>query len=141
MMAGGRCAALAAFYAQLSPASVGRVGEFYAPTARFVDPFNDVRGPAAIERIFVHMFTQVDAPRFEVSSIFETADEGVLVWVMRWGEHGRGGRIEGTSHVRFDVMGRVVEHRDYWDPTPSIYASIPLLGLVMRRIRRWLSAH
>jgi steroid delta-isomerase len=141
MTPGGRSAALAAFYAQLSPDSVARVGEFYAPTARFVDPFNDVRGPVAIERIFVHMFTQVDSPRFEVSSIFETADEGVLVWVMRWGDHGRAGRIEGTSHVRFDFLGRVIEHRDYWDPTPSIYASIPLLGLVMRRIRCWLSAH
>jgi steroid delta-isomerase len=140
MSASGRCAALADFYTTLTPESVGRVGQFYAPTARFVDPFNDVRGPAAITKIFEHMFRQVASPRFEVCSLFESADEGVLVWVMRWGEEGRGGRIEGTSHVRFDADGRVIEHRDYWDPTPSIYASIPVLGFVMRRIKSGLSS-
>jgi len=136
----GRCAALADFYTSLTPESVGQVDRFYAPTARFVDPFNDVRGPAAIGKIFAHMFRQVASPRFEVSSIFESVDEGVLVWVMHWGEGGRGGRIEGTSHVRFGADGRVTEHRDYWDPTPSIYASIPVLGFVMRRIKSALSS-
>jgi len=134
-----RASALAAYFERLTPASLADLGRFYGPDAHFVDPFNDVFGTVAIEKIFAHMFEQLDAPRFEVRSVFAQGDEAVLVWVMHWGLAGEGGRIEGTSHVRFDAGGRVVEHRDYWDPTTPIYASIPVLGAVLRRIKRCIS--
>ena len=38
-----------AFFENLSPADVATIGQFYAPQARFKDPFNEVRGLAAIE--------------------------------------------------------------------------------------------
>ena len=45
-----------------------QLGAIYAVDARFKDPFNEVRGLAAITTIFEHMFEQVDAPRFVVST-------------------------------------------------------------------------
>ena len=50
--------ALIAFYETLSPGSITRFAEFYAPDACFKDPFNEVRGVPAIKRIFSHMFRQ-----------------------------------------------------------------------------------
>ena len=57
--------ALLAFYENLTPAELGRFREFYSEDAVFKDPFNEVCGVAAIERIFAHMFRQVQSPRFK----------------------------------------------------------------------------
>jgi NAD(P)-dependent dehydrogenase (short-subunit alcohol dehydrogenase family) len=55
------------FYDGLAPESIARFPEFYSADAYFKDPFNEVRGVAAIQHIFSHMFRQVGAPRFIVS--------------------------------------------------------------------------
>jgi ketosteroid isomerase-like protein len=57
---------LIAFYNAFSAESVSRFPEFYSSDAYFKDPFNEVRGVAAIQRIFTHMFEQVAEPRFVV---------------------------------------------------------------------------
>jgi len=44
------------WYENLTPQNVHLVSEFYAANARFRDPFNNVWGIPAIQRIFEHMF-------------------------------------------------------------------------------------
>lgn len=51
----------------LSRESVARIREVYAPDVKFKDPFNDVHGLGAFERVFAHMFEQVAAPRFVIA--------------------------------------------------------------------------
>jgi steroid delta-isomerase len=45
------------FYEELSVDSVARFSDFYAGDAWFKDPFNEVRGLPAIQRIFSHIYT------------------------------------------------------------------------------------
>jgi hypothetical protein len=129
--------ALTRFYEQLTPASLAHLPELYTEDAYFKDPFNEVRGIDAIRRIFVHMFEQVDAPRFVVTERLADASSAMLVWEFRYG---RGQRIRGVSHLRFASDGRVAYHRDYWDAAEELYERLPVLGGVMRRLRRWLAA-
>ncbi|WP_227817840.1 nuclear transport factor 2 family protein [Nitrogeniibacter aestuarii] len=131
--------ALARFYESLTADKLSSITALYAADARFKDPFNDVVGVAHIERIFEHMFVQVESPHFEVTRCFDDGDAGVLLWTMHWGEAGSGGCIEGASRVSFDDNGKVVDHRDYWDPAESLYEKVPILGAVMRRIKRRLA--
>jgi hypothetical protein len=137
-------AALIEFYEQLSPQSVERFPEFYNSDAWFKDPFNEVTGVAAIQHIFTHMFRQVGEPRFIV--IDQVADErgAMLIWefhyrVRSWGG-GRPQVMRGVSHLRFDAAGKVNYHRDYWDTGEELYMKVPLLGMLMRGLRRVLAA-
>ena len=132
---------LARFYEALTPHNLSTIKVFYASDARFKDPFNDVVGVEHIQRIFTHMFKQVASPRFEVTGRFEDGATGVLLWVMSWGEGGAGsrGRIEGASRFVFDDNGKVVEHLDYWDPAESLYEKVPVLGGLMRCMKRRLA--
>ena len=72
--------ALIDFFHGLSPESVARFPEFYSADAYFKDPFNEVRGVAAVQRIFTHMFEQVAEPRFIVTE--KVVDDGgvILIW-------------------------------------------------------------
>lgn len=136
--------ALIRFYQELSPASVERFGEFYSEQAYFKDPFNEVRGVPAIQRIFSHMFGQVAEPRFVVTERVADAGGVVLVWefyyrVRRWGR-GETQVMRGVSHLRFAADGKVNYHRDYWDTAEELYMKLPALGTLMRGLRRVLSA-
>jgi hypothetical protein len=44
--------------------------------------------------------------------------------------------ILGASHLVFDAHGLVVLHRDYWDAAEELYEKLPLVGSVMRWLKR-----
>ena len=138
---------LIAWFETLSPDNLHRVGELYAAGAEFKDPFNEVRGPAAIENIFRHMFVQVAEPRFVVTSRFAgSPPEGgaMLLWEFHFGIRAplprRAMVARGATHLRFDGEGRVTLHRDYWDAAEELYAKLPLLGCLMRGLQRMARA-
>ena len=132
------------FYHELTPESVARFPEFYSADAWFKDPFNEVRGLPAIQRIFSHMFTQVDEPRFVITEKVVDAGGAMLVWefcfrVRLWG--GGGAQVmRGVSHLKFDASGKVIYHRDYWDTAEELYMKLPAIGSVMRGLRRAIAA-
>ena len=131
--------ALIDWFEHLSPATVDRVPDFYAANAEFKDPFNEVSGAPAIERIFRHMFDQVDDPRFVVTARFSGEDGAMLLWEFHFRTRGFGSQalcIQGASHLRFDAAGRIAEHRDYWDAAGELYARLPLIGAPMRLLLR-----
>jgi ketosteroid isomerase-like protein len=131
------------FYEQVSPGTQGRIDELYAPGASFKDPFNEVRGRAAIRRIFEHMFGQVHAPRFVVHASVAHGDTAFLTWTMFYRGSARSAdeqTIRGCTELRFDAMGQVSLHRDYWDAAEELYEKLPLLGAVLRAIKRRLMA-
>jgi len=129
--------ALIRYFHELTPESLARFPEFYTESAFFKDPFNEVRGTAAIQRIFAHMFERTVAPHFVVTEKLADDNSAMLAWEFRYGQ---GQRIRGVSHLRFADDGRVAYHRDYWDAAEELYMKLPVLGALMRWLRRRLAA-
>lgn len=137
--ADARVARVVAMFESITPADVSRLGEFYAGDARFKDPFNDVRGVPAIERVFAHMFVALNSPRFVVRDIVAEGDQCFLTWdfLFRFRRFSRDEQVvHGGSHLRFDAQGRVVLHRDYWDAAEELYEKLPGIGAFMRFLKR-----
>jgi len=132
--------ALIQFYNDFSPASVARFPEFYSDDAWFKDPFNEVRGIAAIQHIFTHMFTQVAEPRFIVTEKVVDANGAMLVWEfhfrVRLLGQGKAHVMRGVSHLKFTADGKVCYHRDYWDTVEELYVKLPLIGAVVRTFHK-----
>lgn len=138
-----RVQAVVTLFETLTPADLPALRGVYAADARFKDPFNEVQGLDAIARIFDHMFRQLDAPRFTVRDLVAEGDALFLTWDFDFrtgrpgaARAGRALRIHGASHLRFDASGRVASHRDYWDAAEELYEKLPVLGLLMRWLRR-----
>ena len=137
-----RVARVVALYDTLAPADLPALRGVYADDARFKDPFNDVRGLQPIRAIFEHMFRTLRDPRFTIDRAIALGDEGFLTWEFRF-EPRRGGaeiRIRGATHLRFATDGRIAEHRDYWDAAEELYEKLPLLGTLMRWLKRRVAA-
>lgn len=127
------------FFETISPTNVAQLSQIYTDDVFFKDPFNEVRGIEAVTPIFAHMFVQVDAPRFVVTTSVLQGDEAFLTWdfLFRMKRFARQEQcIRGATHLRFASDGRVCLHRDYWDPAEELYEKLPLLGAVMRGLKR-----
>ena len=131
-------------YEHLTPQSLDSLKACYAPQAQFKDPFNDVQGVERIAQVFEHMFTTVDAPRFQVTEQLVQGQQAFLAWefhfrMRRW-RKAQPQCVHGGTFLRLNVQGLVLEHRDYWDAAEELYEKLPLLGSLMRRLRNMGSA-
>ena len=128
------------FYETLTPQSVSQIADLYTDDARFKDPFNEVRGHAAIAHIFGHMFANLHQPRFVVTQRIVDGAQVFLVWEFRFRFQRFDSRTEqvihGGSHLQLAEDGRIADHRDYWDAAEELYEKLPLLGALMRYLKR-----
>jgi steroid delta-isomerase len=135
----GELERLVRFYQTLSEESLAQLPAIYAADASFKDPFNEVRGVAAITAIFRHMYEQVDEPRFDIDTRVLQGADAFLTWdfTFRMKRFSRERQcIRGATHIRFDAAGAVALHRDYWDAAEELYEKLPLLGALMRWLKR-----
>jgi hypothetical protein len=131
---------LATFFETLSPQSVAQLHTIYDAQAHFKDPFNEVQGLPEIERIFQHMYVALDQPHFVVTGQVVDGPQAFLTWEFRF----RFKRfdtttlqaVRGASHVVFNEQGMVTLHRDYWDAAEELYEKLPVLGGVMRWLKK-----
>jgi steroid delta-isomerase len=130
------------FYESFSPADVDRVADIYAEGAYFRDPFNEVRGPAALGRIYADMFVRLADPRFIILETVADEHGALMTWNMtfriRQWKPETVQTIHGATHLKFDAAGKITYHRDYWDTGEELYAKLPLIGPVVRLLRRKL---
>jgi steroid Delta-isomerase len=127
------------FFEHLKPEDLPQLGRFYAADTRFKDPFNEVVGVEAVAAIFGHMFANLDGPRFEVRDLIVQGDQAFLSWdfVFRMRRFNRAEqRIRGGSHLRFGADGLITDHRDYWDAAEELYEKLPVLGGLMRWLKK-----
>ncbi|MEK9803950.1 MAG: nuclear transport factor 2 family protein [Curvibacter sp.] len=128
------------FFETLTPESVQRFSQFYTEDAYFKDPFNEVRGIAPIQRIFSHMYTALHEPRFVVTGRIVEGEQVFLSWDFHFRfrnfKSGQAQVIRGASHLRLAADGRIRSHRDYWDAAEELYEKLPMVGGLMRWLKR-----
>lgn len=108
----------------------------FAENSYFRDPFQEVHGISGIITLFRHMYATLDHPYFEIIDVQGSDNGGYLRWVFYYNNDS----FEGVSHVLFGSDGKVISHIDYWDAASHVYEKIPLLGFILRRIKRRLKA-
>ena len=129
---------IARVFEQLRVDQLDVLAQVYAPQATFQDPFNRVQGLPAITAQFAHMYAKLHAPRFVVNEV--TSAQNHVGWIT-WDFHfalrkGASAQVvAGATRFVLDEQGLVIDHRDYWDAC-DFYATVPLLGAVVRRLKR-----
>jgi ketosteroid isomerase-like protein len=131
------------FFEHLQPSDVARIADIYTPDALFKDPFNEVQGTAAIEHIFAHMFEALDAPRFVINQQVVQGAQCFVTWdflfAMRRFEPHKTQVIRGASHLllrEYEDEWRIAVHRDYWDAAEELYEKLPVVGSLMRWLKK-----
>ena len=91
-------------------------------------------------RDYAQLFASLQQPRFVVTQVVEQGSQCFLTWEF----HFRFQRfapdqarcILGASHLLWNTAGQVRLHRDYWDAAEELYEKLPVVGALMRWLRR-----
>lgn len=113
---------------QLSPANISQFEDFVSNDVRFKDPFNDVKGDREVRKIFNRMLDDLPLHKFKALNRVCGHQSAMMQWQF-WPNKDKTLVIEGTSFIRFDSLGQVSEHLDYWDTSSELYAKLPVIGL------------
>ncbi len=138
-----RAAALDAYVALLegmSPERLGALTEHCAPDVRFQDPFNAVEGVERYRAVLEKMYEDVPEISFTVTHRALGEERAFIRWRFE-GKTKGGGRLDfdGASELAFDEDGKITLHRDFWDAAGALYETVPVLGAVLRMIRKRLA--
>lgn len=111
----------------------------YAENAYFNDGFLELEGREAIADYLARSAEHASALEIEIEEIVRS-DSGVYVrWMMRFTTSGgKDVHAPGISHLRFDVAGRILYHRDYWDASGALASMVPVVGPVLEAVRKRL---
>lgn len=133
---------LAAFYRDFGPGSYRQVETLYHADARFTDPVHSLQGAGAIARYFADMGENLLACQFEFTHALMAGDQAFVRWIMRLRHPklvaGRQIELAGMSRLRYQGL-LIIEHEDCYDLGAMVYEQLPLLGLLVRWLRRRLA--
>lgn len=127
---------MAGFLNGLSLAKLDHLGDIYSPAVEFHDPIHQTRGLAALRRVYESLLQPRENLAVTVTDAHGDEHTGFLLWTMRYQVRGRPHVITGTSHLKFAPDGRVAVQHDYWDASFAVYGAHPLLGWLMRGLKR-----
>lgn len=108
----------------------------------FEDPFQKVTGLAKVYAIFQHMFKTLHKPRFIVDEIISDKGSAYLRWTFSYQRSHKHPieKFTGVSRVQLLENGKVLSHVDYWDAGENVYEKVPLLGSLLRLIKKKIRA-
>ncbi|WP_421220524.1 nuclear transport factor 2 family protein [Aeromonas jandaei] len=131
-------------YQQLDKQQLHRLPEVYAEQVVFTDPAHRIEGLVALGDYFAALYQRLAYCRFVITSQQQQGRQAWLGWTMTFSHPRlRGGEpvtVEGATRLEFDEAGKVCQHRDYFDLGAMLYEQLPLLGPVVRTIKRRLGA-
>ena len=126
-------------YQALNKDNLDKLGLIYHQDILFRDPIHEVNGLGDLTEYFAHLYENVLSIDFDITDAFEQGDSAFLYWRMTFAHRKlKGGKnvvVEGHSRLT-QVNGLVLSHRDYLDAGEMLYENIPLVGSVVRFIKK-----
>src|SRR6056297_468949 len=131
-------------YQRLNRNNLDLLGAIYSEDVRFSDPAHSLNGLPALCDYFAELYANVDTITFDFAEPHVSGDQVFVQWRMRLRHPrlNRGGEVEvpGISCLHFADDGRVDDHRDYFDLGVLLYEQLPLLGSLVRAVKRRFAA-
>ncbi|MCK0746701.1 nuclear transport factor 2 family protein [Chromohalobacter nigrandesensis] len=127
-------------FKNLDKTCTGDLENLYTEDVSFTDPLHHIEGRNALMGYYVEMLDNVTECRFDTHHYQRDDDEACVDWVMSL-SHPRlagGRRIEVAGCSRLTLRDeRVCRQRDYFDAGAMLYEQLPVLGALIR----WLKRH
>lgn len=135
--------AFCAFFNKLDNTCTEKLYEVYTDDIVFSDPLHHIEGRGALESYFSTMYENVEQCQFSYHTQQLQGQQAFVTWTMTFVHPrlagGKAVKVEGCSALTFADDGRVQRHRDYFDAGALLYEQLPLMGSVIRWLKKRLA--
>lgn len=123
-------------FKRMEPNMVLNLDDLYDPNVRFEDPLHKVEGRAALLEYFNKLNSQLEYADFEFGVPVCSENAAAVPWVMTMAlkKPKQVISIPGISHLTF--AERILTQRDYFDVGASLYEKLPIMGPLLRWIKK-----
>ncbi len=130
-------------YQQLSVDNLSCLNTVYHSDVEFQDPLHKLSGFDSLADYFTELYQNVSSCRFVVNQVMHKDDNAAIYWTMtyRHKQLNGGKSIVVQGHSLLKGQGnKVIYHRDYLDVGQMLYEHIPVLGGIIRWLKKRVSA-
>lgn len=128
-----------AVYGELGTDNLEALRQVYHPDIEFSDPLHSLKGLEELLDYFQGLYQQLVSCDFTIDHVIEHQGEAAVYWTMvfRHKQLNACQPIEVQGHSRLSARdNKVIYHRDYLDVGAMLYEHLPLLGSVIRAVKR-----
>ena len=127
------------FYKDLGLHSIDKLAGIYHQNVRFVDPVGEHNGLEQVEHYFTHLLNSTQSCEFAVTSLLSEDRMALARWQMKMRHPtiGKGKEVvlDGVSELIIED-GRIKQQTDFYDMGTMIYEHLPVLGALVRFVKR-----
>lgn len=129
-------------YEKLDAENLYLLDNIYSADVSFIDPAHKIEGLVALKEYFSELYQNVSSINFSFSHHQQQENDAYIQWQMTL-RHPRLNRnqeiiVPGISYLHYDQAGKVSLHRDYFDLGTMLYEQLPLLGSIIKTVKRRL---
>lgn len=111
-----------------------------AKDVRFKDPIHDVTGRDTMKDVFSRLFGSTDDLVFIIDDWACSKQSVYFRWTLTARLSGKPWSVTGVTQAAFDAAGQVTDHVEYWDAASQLYDRFPVIGPLLRFVRRRIAA-
>lgn len=127
------------WYEHLSQETLEEIDNFYTEEVFFKDPFNELIGREKVKNIFQHMFTSLNEAHFVFVETLLQGNSAFITWDFIFKFKNVQYKIHGSSHLKFNELGKIFYHRDYWDVGEELLLKLPIIKSIYKVFQKKLS--
>jgi esterase/lipase superfamily enzyme len=129
-----------AFYLDVKHPKLDKIDDVYTEDVLFKDPVHELRGAENLHAYLSEMCVNVHSGRFEYLDQIVSDNTAYIKWNMHFKHPKLGNKtitVRGISQVQFNE--RIYFHEDVYDLGQLIYEHVPLLGAVVKGLKKRLA--
>lgn len=124
-------------YGKLDASNIDLVDTIYDDNITFIDPFHEICGLSKLIDYFSALYKNLESCEFEFGEVYSKTSSALIVWNMTFRHRSLSKdiiEVPGSTQIRFDE--KIYFHRDYFDAGKMIYENVPVVGSVIKYIKR-----
>lgn len=132
------------FYRDLGSMNLADLDTIYRDDVVFVDPIAKHEGISSVHAYFERLLDNAEDCRFDIAQPHFSTTQGqscILEWTMsyRTSSLNKGDNIlvDGVTLLKFEGE-KICYHRDYYDLGQMVYEQIPILGRLVKAVKKRL---
>lgn len=128
-------------YQALNKDNLIKLDDIYHQNIIFIDAVHQIEGIDQLHHYFRNLYQNLSACQFEIEQVISDKGQATVIWTMSFAhkkiKSGANIKVNGCSHLKFDT--KIYYHRDYLDMGQMLYEHLPLLGRVVKFIKKRVS--
>jgi hypothetical protein len=126
-------------YQTLSTDNLDLLSMIYHQEVIFIDPIHKLEGFDNLSAYFTSLYENLSSCEFVINNVISQGNQAAIYWTMSY-QHpklnkGNVVSVFGHSHIK-GHEDKVIYHRDYLDLGSMLYEQLPLLGKIIKLIKK-----